>query len=160
MFTLFRWLGLTEDSLPTSARTAVAAMVSLLVARGLKMPEILLGAHLHNRDPALHHQSIDSGLAALRGNCAGCFLGAVIATCFHPHWISYGVGIFLCGTISAALPLTAAFRFATIALSVVLLITHDRPPWIVATDRFIEASVGIAVALLVAVTWPLPSRPT
>ena len=39
MFTLLRWLGLTEDRLHTSARTAVAPMISLLVARDLKMGE-------------------------------------------------------------------------------------------------------------------------
>jgi uncharacterized membrane protein YccC len=39
MFRLLRWLGLTEDALHTSARTAVAPLISPLVARGLKMPE-------------------------------------------------------------------------------------------------------------------------
>jgi uncharacterized membrane protein YgaE (UPF0421/DUF939 family) len=94
------------------------------------------------------------------GTALGAFLGAVIATCFHPNWIIYGVGIFLCGMLSAVLRISAAFRFAAIALSIVLLITHNRPPWIVASHRFIEVSVGIAVALLVTVAWPLPSRPT
>jgi uncharacterized membrane protein YgaE (UPF0421/DUF939 family) len=159
MFTLLRKLGLTKDSLHTSVRTAVATMVSLLVARGLKMPEfywapistiVILLSTIHPLTLAWQR---------FAGTALGVFLGAVIATCFHPNWIIYGVGIFLCGMLSAVLRITTAFRFAAIALSIVLLITHDRPPWIVATHRFLEVSVGIAVALLVTLTWPLPSRP-
>jgi uncharacterized membrane protein YgaE (UPF0421/DUF939 family) len=160
MFTPLRRLGLTEDSLRASARTALATIVSLLVARGLKMPEfywapistiVILLSTVHPLTLAWQR---------FAGTALGAFLGAVIATCFHPNWIIYGVGIFLCGMLSAVLRISAAFRFAAIALSIVLLITHNRPPWIVASHRFIEVSVGIAVALLVTVAWPLPSRPT
>jgi hypothetical protein len=34
------------------------------------------------------------------------------------------------------------------------LIAHLRPTWIVAWHRFVEVSVGIAVALVVAELWP------
>ena len=160
MFTLLRRLGLTEDSLHASARTAVATIVSLLVARGLKMPEfywapistiVILLSTIHPLTLAWQR---------FAGTALGAFLGAVIATCFRPNWIIYGVGIFLCGMLSAVLRITAAFRFAAIALSIVRLITHDRRPWIVAIHRFTEVSVGIVVALLLTVAWPLPSKPT
>jgi uncharacterized membrane protein YgaE (UPF0421/DUF939 family) len=160
MFTLLRRLGLTEDSLHTSVRTTVATMVSLLIARGLKMPEfycapistvVILLSTIHPLTLAWQR---------FAGTALGAFLGAVIATCFHPDWIIYGVGIFVCGILSAVLRITAAFRLAAIALNIVLLITHDRPPWIVATHRFMEVSVGIAVVLLVTLAWPVPSKPT
>jgi len=67
--------------------------------------------------------------------------------------------MFLCGILSAVLRFGAAYRFAAITLSIVLLITHSRPPWIVATHRFIEVSLGIAVALLMTVAWPVPQNP-
>jgi uncharacterized membrane protein YgaE (UPF0421/DUF939 family) len=84
----------------------------------------------------------------------------VIATYFHPNWIVYGAGIFVCGVLSSILRLGSASRFAGIALTIVLLITHDRPPWIVATHRFLEVSLGVAVALLVTVVWRLPPNPS
>jgi len=94
------------------------------------------------------------------GTALGAFLGALIARYFHPTWVVYGIGIFVCGVLSSILRLGSAYRFAAIALTIVLLITHDRPPWVVATHRFLEVSLGIAVALLVAVVWRLPQNPS
>jgi len=37
-----------------------------------------------------------------------------------------------------------------------LLVAHERAPWIVATHRFVEVSLGIAVALLVTAVWRVP----
>ena len=56
----------------------------------------------------------------------------------------------------AFLRLASAYRFAAITLSIVLLIAHPRPPWIVASHRFVEVSLGIAVALLAAEVWRVP----
>jgi uncharacterized membrane protein YccC len=53
-----------------------------------------------------------------------------------------------------------AYRFAGIALTIVLLVTHDRSLWVVATHRFLEVSLGIAVALLATVVWRLPPNPS
>jgi uncharacterized membrane protein YgaE (UPF0421/DUF939 family) len=77
---------------------------------------------------------------------------------FSSNWIAYGAGIFLCGILSALLRLSGAYRFAAITLSIVLLIAHTRPPWIVATHRFLEVSLGIAVALLVTTVWRVPAQ--
>ena len=68
----------------------------------------------------------------------------------------YGAGILVCGILSALLRLGNAYRFAAITLTIVLLIAHGRPPWIVASHRFVEVSLGIAVALLVTMVWRLP----
>jgi len=50
--------------------------------------------------------------------------------------------------------LSGAYRFAAITLSIVLLVAHQHPAWIVALHRFVEVSLGIAVALAVAQLWP------
>jgi uncharacterized membrane protein YgaE (UPF0421/DUF939 family) len=84
-------------------------------------------------------------------------VGALMGSLFRPTWVVYGVGILACGLISSMLRLGAAYRFAGITLSIVLLIVHQRSPWIVALHRFIEVSLGIAVALLVTWVWPLPA---
>jgi uncharacterized membrane protein YgaE (UPF0421/DUF939 family) len=158
MFLLaLRRLGLTRYALVVSARTAVATVVSLLLARSLKMPEFYwapistLVILLSTINP------LTLAWQRFAGTALGAFLGAVIATYFHANWIVYGGGIFLCGLLSAILRVGSAFRFAAITLSIVLLITHSSPPWIVAVHRFIEVSVGIAVALLVTLIWRVPS---
>ena len=83
-------------------------------------------------------------------------LGALIATFIGSNWIVYGVGIIACGILCALLRLGSAYRFAAITLSIVLLIAHERAPWIVAAHRFVEVSLGIAVALLVTIVWRAP----
>jgi uncharacterized membrane protein YgaE (UPF0421/DUF939 family) len=92
------------------------------------------------------------------GTALGAALGALIASFFEPNWMVYGVGIFVCGILSAMLRLGSAYRFAAITLSIVLLIGHGRPPWIVASHRFLEVSLGIAVALLMTLVWRAPGN--
>jgi len=151
-------VGLRREAVLASIRTAVAAVVSLLLAHSLKMSEFYwapistIVILLSTINP------LTLAWQRFAGTAVGAFLGAVIATYFHSNWLVYGVGIFLCGILSSILRLGAAYRFAAIAFSIVLLITHDRPPWVVATHRFIEVSLGIAVALLVSVVWRLPAN--
>lgn len=128
----------------------------MLLARSLKLPEFYwapistIVILLSTIDPLM--------LAWQRfaGTALGAGLGALIATYMHLNWIVYCLGIFVCGLLSAILRIGTAYRFAAIALSIVLLIAHDRPPWVVATHRFIEVSLGIAVALIVTVIWRVP----
>jgi len=158
MFMLPRWLSLTRDALRISLRTTVATVVSMLLARALKMPEFYwapistIVILLSTINP------LTLAWQRFAGTALGAFLGALIATYFPANWIVYGVGIFVCGTLSAMLRISSAYRFAAITLSIVLLIAHSRPPWIVATHRFIEVSVGIAVALLATVIWPVSPK--
>ena len=155
-----RWLGLTSDAFRTSARTALATVASMLLARSLKMPEFYwapistIVILLSTINP------LTLAWQRFAGTAVGAFLGAVIATYFHANWMVYGAGIFVCGVLSAILRIGSAYRFAAITLSIVLLIAHSSPPWIVATHRFIEVSLGIAVALLVTVIWPVSSKPS
>ena len=140
-----------------SARAAVATIASMLLSQVLKLPEfywapistiVVLLSTVNPRTVAWQR---------FVGTALGAALGALIATFFHPTWIVYGVGIFICGILSALLRIGTAYRFAAITFSIVLLIAHTRPPWIIAVHRFVEVSVGIAVALIVAVAWPAPA---
>lgn len=156
-----RWtraLALTPDSLVTAARNTFATVVSLLVARLLRLPEFYwapistIVILLSTINP------LTLAWQRFAGTAVGAVLGALIATYRGNYstgfeWLVYGAGIFVCGMLSAFLRLGSAYRFAAITLTIVLLIPHERPPWIVATHRFVEVSLGIAVALLVTVTW-------
>jgi len=155
---LLRRLGLTREALMISLRTAVATVASLLLARALKLPEFYWApistiVIVLSTIPA-------SSLAWQRfaGTAMGAVVGAVLATYAPNKWLVYGAGIFLCGVISSIARQPGSYRFSAITLSIVLLIAHTTAPWVVAIHRFIEVSLGIAVALLVTVIWPAPSK--
>jgi len=151
-----RRLGLSREALINSARTAVATVASLLLARSLKLPEFYwapistIVILLSTINP------LTLAWQRFAGTALGAALGALIATFFSSNWIVYGAGIFVCGIVCSFLRVGSAYRFAAITLSIVLLIAHTRPPWIVASHRFVEVSLGIAVALLVAEVWRVP----
>jgi len=92
------------------------------------------------------------------GTAVGAVIGAALATFFPPNALVYGVGILLCGVLSWLLHLGGAYRFAAITLSIVLLIPHSSRAWIVGWHRFLEVSLGIAVALVVTTAWPLAKK--
>jgi uncharacterized membrane protein YgaE (UPF0421/DUF939 family) len=150
-------LGLSQQTLIISIRTAIASTASLLVARSLKLPEFYwapistIVVLLSTINP------VTLAWQRFAGTAIGAVAGAGIASLPQHNWVIYGLGIFFCGILSSAFRLGAAYRFAAITFSIVLLITHNRPPWTVAVHRFIEVSLGIAVALLVTVAWPVGS---
>jgi uncharacterized membrane protein YccC len=156
--------GLEREAFINAARTTVAAVVSLLLARSLKLPEfywapistvVILLSTINPMTLAWQR---------FAGTALGAALGALIATLFGPHWGSnwamYGGGIFVCGILCSVLRVGSAYRFAAITLTIVLLIAHQRPPWIVALHRFVEVSLGIVVALAVTMLWRAPGRET
>jgi uncharacterized membrane protein YgaE (UPF0421/DUF939 family) len=151
-----RKLGVSREAVVHSVRTAVAAVVSMLLARGLKLPEFYwapistIVILLSTINP------LTLAWQRFVGTALGAALGALIASFFRPNWLVYGIGIFVCGIVSAVLRLGNAYRFAGITLTIVLLIAHERPPWIVASHRFVEVSLGIAVALVMTLVWPPP----
>ena len=153
-----RRLGISRAALMNSARATVASVVSLLLARILKLPEFYWAPI---SAIVILHSTIDPLTLAWQrfaGTALGAALGALIAAYLHPNWIVYGAGIYVCGIPCALLRMDSAYRFAAITLTIVLLVAHIRPPWIVAAHRFVEVSLGIAVALVVTVVWPAPAN--
>jgi uncharacterized membrane protein YgaE (UPF0421/DUF939 family) len=151
-----RRFGIDSGELLTFLRTAVATVLSLLIAHALRLPEFYwapissIVVLLSTTNP------LDSAWQRFAGTAVGAALGALIATFLHPSWLVYGAAIIVCGVICSLLRIESAYRIAAITLTIVLLITHGRPPWIIAIHRFVEVSLGIAVALLVAAVWRLP----
>ena len=145
---------LTLHTLLDAARTTIAAVAALLLARLLKLPEFYWAPI---SAIVIIQSTIDPRTLAWQrfaGTALGAALGALIATFFRGSALAYAAAIFLSGVLCALLRLRGAYRFAAITLSIVLLIAHQRPAWIVASHRFVEVSVGIAVALAIAEVWP------
>jgi uncharacterized membrane protein YgaE (UPF0421/DUF939 family) len=145
---------LARDTVLNAARTTVAAVAAMLLARALKLPEYYWAPI---SAIVIIQSTIDPRTLAWQrfaGTALGAVLGAFIATFFPTNALVYAVAIFLCGVLCALLRFGGAYRFAAITLSIILLIVHQRPAWIVASHRFVEVSLGIAVALVVAELWP------
>ena len=158
MKTWARSLGLGREAVINSVRTTIATVLSLLLARLLKLPEFYwapistIVILLSTINP------LTLAWQRFAGTALGALVGALVASFFRPSWIVYGAGIFVCGILCALLRLGGAYRFAAITLSIILLITHTRSPWIIAFHRFVEVSLGIAVALLFSIAWRVPAN--
>lgn len=139
-----------------SARTAVATLVSLLVARALRLPEAFWAPLTV---VVITQSSLGAALSVswsrLAGTALGATVGAVIASYFGPHALAFAIGVFVLGLLSAVVRTDqSVYRIAVIALAIVLLVPRSDPAWHVAFLRFATVSVAIGVALILAVVWP------
>ena len=138
-----------------SARTAAAAVVSLVVARALELPE----AYWATITTLIIMQStLGAALTVseqrFAGTALGAVMGALLTTYFGSNQIMFGLGVFAIGLICAAVCIEDAYRLASVTLAIVMLVAHNNQAWIVAAHRFIEVSVGIAVGLALTALWP------
>jgi uncharacterized membrane protein YccC len=145
---------------PTSAlhaaRTTTAAVVSVLVARALKMPE----PYWATVTTIVVMQSTLGAawkVSATRfaGTAVGAVSGGLLATYFGANLWVFAIAIFGTGLLCTVLHLDrTAYRFAGITLAIIMLVARDRAAWIIAVHRFAEVSLGIAVALVLTAVWP------
>jgi uncharacterized membrane protein YccC len=139
-----------------SVRTAVAAAVSVLVARMFRLPEVYWAPVT---TLVIAQSSLGAALSVsgqrFVGTVLGAAVGAVVASYFAPGMLVFGISIFILGLLSAAARSRySAYRFAGVTLTIVLLVPRAGPAWKVAFHRFAEVTIGIAVALIFALVWP------
>jgi uncharacterized membrane protein YgaE (UPF0421/DUF939 family) len=145
---------LGRRALAHSARTAVAAVLSLVVARALRLPE----AYWATVTTLIIMQStLGAALTVseqrLAGTAVGAVMAALLTTYFGSNLMVFGLGVFALGLICAALRLEDAYRLASVTLAIVMLIARPEKAWIVAAHRFVEVAVGIAVGLALTAVW-------
>jgi uncharacterized membrane protein YgaE (UPF0421/DUF939 family) len=137
-------------------RTGIAAIASVLTARLFRMQEAYWA-------PITTLVIVQSSLGAaltvswqrFLGTALGALTGALVASRFEPRVIVFGVSVFLLGLICALVGADrSAYRFGGITLAIVLLIPRTGPAWRIAFHRFVEVSIGIGVALILAAVWP------
>ena len=139
-----------------SARTAAAAVTSVLVARLFGLPEAYWAAltTLVITQSSLGAALTDSWQRFV-GTGLGAVLGAIVASHFEPHVLVFGASVFFLGLFCPlALANRSAYRFGGITLAIVLLIPQAGPAWEIAFHRFAEVSIGIGVALILTLIWP------
>jgi uncharacterized membrane protein YccC len=152
--------GLNRQSLEHAVRTALAATVSVLVARLFNMPEAYWAAvtTMVVMQSTLG-ASFSISVLRLIGTAMGAASGGLLATSFGANVYVFGAGVVVLGVLTAILRCDqSAFRFAGITLAIVMLVSRTASPWLVAAHRFLEVSIGIVIGLLVTAVWP--ERPT
>jgi len=143
-------------SLVLAARTAMAAVVSYLIARLFHLPEaywapistlIGMGSTLGTALPV--------SVQHFAGTAIGAAVGAVTATYLHGSVWTFGIAVLLIGLLFAVLRVErSAYRYATTTLVIVMLVTRSTSAWSIAIHRFSEVSIGIAVGLVLSALWP------
>src|SRR5215471_4298187 len=152
-----------KENLPSAAhsiRTAAAATISICVARLIGMPEAYWAAIatlvvMQSTLGATFTLSIERIVAT----ALGASLGAIESTYCGSNLVVFALAIFLLGVLSFVLRLEkTGYRYASVTLTIIVLIPRIGAPWSIAAHRFIEVSIGIVVALVVVAVWEEPQR--
>src|SRR6266481_1356167 len=139
-----------------SARTAVAAVASLLAARLFRLPEAYWAPIT---TLVITQSSLGAALTVswqrFMGTALGAVVGAIAASYFEPHVLVFACSVFFLGLVCSLFRSDqASYRFGGITLAIVMLVPRAGPPWQIAFHRFAEVSIGIGVALALTVVWP------
>jgi len=154
-----RQLIIAKENPPTltnAARTAVAVVVSLLVARLFPLSEtywaaisavIVMQSTLSEALPISAQRFI--------GTAIGAIFGGFVAMYFPGNVAAFGVAVFVIGLLCAALKMDrGAYRHAGFTLAIVILVPRAGNVWVIATHRFFEVSIGVVVGLVLSAAWP------
>jgi len=138
-----------------SARTAVAAIVSLFVARRFGLSESYWAAIT---TLVVMQSTLGAALPVsaqrVAGTALGAAVGAVAGTYYPGNALVFGGCILVLGIVFVPFQLERnAYRYAGITLAIIILVPGHSGS-IVALHRFFEVSVGIAVALGLSAVWP------
>lgn len=128
----------------------------LLIARLFRLPE----AYWAPISTLVIMQStwgVSVPLSAQRfaGTALGAVVGGLMGSYFPGNALAFAICLFLIGLVCAAFRLhRTSYRYASITLAIVALVTRANNPWIIAFHRFAEVSIGIAVGLAITAVWP------
>jgi uncharacterized membrane protein YccC len=152
---LWKWEPENLPSVKHSARTAVAATVSFMIARLFRLPEAYWAAiaTLVVMQSTLGATLVIS-VERIAATALGALVGALLAMFFGQNLLIFAAAIFAIGLLCVAFRMErSAYRYASVTLAIIVLIPRSNAAWIVALHRFTEVSVGIVVALAFAALW-------
>jgi len=159
---LWAWDKKNLPSITHAIRTAVAATLSVIIARLVQMPEAYWAAiaTLVVMQSTLG-ATLTLSTERIVATAVGASVGALEANYFAANLVAFAVAIVLIGLLAIAFRLEkTAYRYASITLAIIVLIPRSAPAWTIALHRFLEVSVGIIVALAVVTLWPEHKRPS
>ncbi|MCA1943680.1 MAG: FUSC family protein [Desulfovibrio sp.] len=134
-------------------RTALASVLTLVLVDVFSLPQgywavisaiIVMQANLG--------RSLMSGLSRVQGTFIGALLGALTLSVMGTGTVSLGLGVFLTIFVCAYfMGLHESFRLAAVTASIVILLGRGTEhPFLLGLDRFLEISLGVAVAMAVS----------
>ena len=138
-----------------SARTGVAAVVSLFVARWFGLSESYWAAiaTLVVMQSTLG-ATLPVSAQRLAGTALGAAAGALAGTYYPGNALVFGGCILILGIVFVPFRLERnAYRYAGITLAIIMLVPGHSGR-IIALHRFFEFSVGMGVALAFSALWP------
>jgi uncharacterized membrane protein YccC len=153
---LWKWEPENLPSVIHSIRTAIAATISLAVARLFGLPEAYWAAiaTLVVMQSTLGATLLIS-VERIVATALGALAGALLANYFTGNLLVFAAAVFALGLLCAGFRMgKSAYRYASITLAIIVLIPRSNAAWIIALHRFFEVSVGIVVALALAAVWP------
>jgi uncharacterized membrane protein YccC len=153
---LWAWDKKDIPSIAHVIRTAVAATLSVIIARLVQMPEAYWAAiaTLVVMQSTLG-ATVTLSIERIVATAVGASVGAIEASYFGANLVAFAVAIVLLGLLSILFRLEkTAYRYAGITLAIIVLIPRLAPAPTIALHRFLEVSVGIIVALGVVAVWP------
>jgi uncharacterized membrane protein YccC len=153
---LWAWDEKNLPSITHAICTAVAATVSVIIARLVQMPEAYWAAiaTLVIMQSTLG-ATLTLSIERIVATAVGASVGAIETNYFGANLVAFAIAIFLVGLLSIAFRLQkTAYHYASITLTIIVLIPRLAAPWSIALHRSIEVSVGIIVALAVVALCP------
>lgn len=153
---LWKWEAENLPSVIHSIRTAIAATLSLAVARLFGLPEAYWAAIA---TLVVMQSTLGATLLLsterIAATALGALAGALLASYFTGNLLVFATAVFCLGLLCSAFRMErTAYRYAGVTLAIIVLIPRSHAAWIVALHRFFEVSVGILVALAVVAVWP------
>src|SRR5262249_20271321 len=147
-----------HENLPSvwhAVRTAVAATLSVLLARLVGMPEqewAVIATLVVMQSPL--SSTVSLAIQRIVASALGALLGAIESACFGANLVAFALTMFVLGLISLVFRLEkVGYSYAGMTLAIIVLISRAEAPWIAALHRFGEVSLGILVALAVVIVW-------
>jgi len=153
---LWKWEAKNLPSVIHSIRTAIAATLSLAVARlfGLQEAYWAAIATLVVMQSTLRATLLLS-IERIAATALGALAGALLASYFTGNLLVFAVAVFVLGLLCSAFRMEkTAYRYAGVTLAIIVLIPRSHAAWVIALHRFFEVSVGILVALAIVAVWP------
>ena len=152
---LWTWKQENLPSIPHVFRTAIAATLSVLLARLVGMPEAhwaVIATLVVMQSPV--SSTVPLAVQRIVASALGASLGAIESAYFGANVVAFALTVFVLGLISLAFRLERiGYSYAGMTLAIIVLIPHAEAPWIAAVHRFAEVSLGILVALAVVAVW-------
>ena len=141
---LWSWQKENLPSIGHSVRTALAATAAVVVARLVQMPEAYWAAiaTLVVMQSTLG-ATLTLSVERIVATAVGASVGALESNYFGANLAAFMLAIFFIGLLSFGFRLEkTAYRYASVTLTIIVLIPRSNPAWIVALHRFIEFRSG------------------